>query len=583
MDPTNRMKWMLSTTTTASLLLVAGCSMWRERPQPTAAAHPVPAPVAKQERAPEPPSRRTLPKGAEAPLFSDLGDYSYPITTKSELAQRYFDQGLTLAYGFNHAEAARSFRECHRLDPNAAMCAWGEAYVLGPNINKPMEEADVEPAWKALQAALDGLRGVSPKEQAMVRALAKRYTAKPVSDRKPLDRAYAEAMRKVAKAYPDDVDVQTLFAEALMDTMPWDYYEKNGKPKPATVEAVNALEAVMRRVPNHAGAIHFYIHAVEASSTPERAEAPADRLADLVPGAGHLVHMPSHIYIRLGRYNDATEANDRAAKSDEAYIAQCKAQGFYPAMYYPHNLHFQWASANFEGRSGVALDVAKKIVDFIPPERAKEFPFLQEVMPIHLYTLARFGRWQEILAAPGPDVEFRYAKVMWHYSRGMALAAGGELEEALKEHGLVAAAADSVEMKSFGMLSVGATGTDLLRIAASVLEGNIAEHRKDWKVAIRAYEEATRRQDALPYSEPPPWYFPVRDALGRAYLGAGRPTEAEAVFRKQLELTPRNGWTLYGLAASLKAQGKNELADDVGRQFAKAWEKADVKLESSVF
>ncbi len=530
-----------------------------------------------------PSSTRTIPKGAEAPLFGNLGSYHYPVTTSSTLAQRYFDQGLILAYGFNHAEAARSFRECFRLDPKAAMCAWGEAYVQGPNINKPMDAADAAPAWKALQAAKAAAGGAGEKERALIGALATRYAEKPPKDRGPLDRAYANAMRKVARSYPDDLEVQTLFAESLMDTMPWDYYEKSGKPKPATVEVVKALESVMDREPNHAGAIHLYIHAVEASDSPGRAEAPADRLAKLVPGAGHLVHMPSHIYFRVGRYNDATEANDRASKADEGYIAECQAQGFYPALYYPHNVHFQWSSANFEGRSDLALQTAKKLVDFIPPERAKEFPFLQELMPIHLYTLARFGRWQEILDQAALDPEFRYAKAAEHYARGTALAATGKLDEAEKERKIVAKEAESPEMKSFGVLSIGSTGTDLLRIAARVLEGQIAAARKDWKHAIRAYEDAVKKQDALTYTEPPPWYFPVRDALGDTYLKAGKPAEAEAVYRKQLVVTPRNGWTLYGLVASLEAQGKKELAADVKRQFQKAWGKADVRLASSVF
>src|SRR5882724_2334915 len=286
--------------------LLAGCSGSIKE-----SASKVKALVTPQDKASVTTSRRTMPNGAEAPLFTDLGNYHYPVSSRSELAQKYFDQGLTLAYGFNHAEAARSFRECRRLDPKCAMCSWGEAYVLGPNINKPMDEADVEPAWKAMQVALAAQSDASPKERALIAALAKRYGEKPVKDRKKLDLAYANAMRKVARAYPDDVDVQAMFAESLMDTMPWDYYEKSGKPKPATVEVVNALESVMQRVPNHAGAIHFYIHAVEASSAPQRAEAPADRLAHLVPGAGHLVHMPAHIYLRVGRYNDATEANAR--------------------------------------------------------------------------------------------------------------------------------------------------------------------------------------------------------------------------------------------------------------------------------
>jgi tetratricopeptide (TPR) repeat protein len=368
-----------------------------------------------------------------------------------------------------------------------------------------------------------------------------------------------------------------------MDTMPWNYYTEDKQPKPATREVVTALEAVLAREPKHAGAIHLYIHAVEASPAPGRAEAPADRLADLVPGAGHLVHMPSHIYFRVGRYQDANEANDRAAKSDESYISQCLAQGFYPALYYPHNVHFQWSAATYEGRSEEALKTAKKLVDFIPPERAKEFPFLQEMLPLHLFTLARFGRWQEILDAPAIDPSFVYASAMASYARGMALAGLDRVDEAEKERAIVAKTAKSPDMKTFALVSIGSTGADLLGIAALVLEGEIATSREDWKIAIRAYDAAVAKQDALTYSEPPPWYFPIRDALGRAYLGAGRPADAETAYRKQLELTPRNGWSLYGLAESLKAQNKKEHAAEVARQFDKAWERADVEITASVF
>ena len=549
---------------------------------------PVTTSVAKdaseEKAAPAKPSaRRTVPEGADAPLFNDLGNHHYPVTTASKLAQRYFDQGLILAWGFNHAEAARSFREAQRLDPKCAMCAWGEAYVLGPNINKPMDEADAIPAWKAIQAAKAAAKNADAKEQALIEALSKRYAAKAPKDRSSLDKDYAAAMRKVAKAYPDDLEVQTLFAESLMDTMPWNYYTKDKQPKPATTEVVSALESVLAREPRHAGAIHLYIHAVEASNTPERAEAPADRLADLVPGAGHLVHMPSHIYFRVGRYQDANEANARAAKADESYISQCLAQGFYPALYYPHNVHFQWSAATFEGRSEEALKTAKKLVDFIPPARAKEFPFLQEMMPLHLFTLARFGKFQEILDAPAMDESFAYASAMGSYARGMALAGLDRADEAEKEHAVVAKAAKDPAMKTFPVVSIGSTGADLLGVAVLVLEGQIATAREDWKKAIRAYEAAVAKQDALTYSEPPPWYFPIRDALGRALLGAGRAAEAEKVYRKQLELTPRNGWSLYGLKASLEAQNKKELAAEVDRQFDKAWNRADVEITASVF
>ncbi len=524
-----------------------------------------------------------IPPGATAPLFNDLGDHHYAVTTRSDLAQRYFDQGLRLTYAFNHAEAVRSFREAQRLDPACAMCFWGEALALGPNINKPMDDADVPAAWAALQNARRLAGGASPKEQAMIGALSARYVEKPVKDRAPLDKAFADAMRKVARAHPDDLDVQTIYAEAVMDTMPWNYYDKNRKPRPATREVTTTLESVLARDPEHPGALHYYIHAVEASDSPARAEAAADRLQPLLPGAGHLVHMPAHIYIRVGRYDDAVRANELAAKADESYLAQCMVQGFYPAMYYPHNIHFLWSAASFDGRSQLALGTARKMVEFIPPERVREFPFLEEMLPTYLFTLARFGRWDEILAQPPPPSEFRYAGAMWRYVRGMAMLAKGQVDEAEAERRQVASVAETEAMQKLMLVSVQTSAQQLLRIAAKVLEGEIAAARGDWRSAIASLTRAATLQDKLTYSEPPQWYFPVRDGLGRALLRAGRPRDAEVVYRKQLEITPKNGWTLYGLATSLRQQGKDESAAATEQAFATAWARADVKLPASVF
>ncbi len=524
-----------------------------------------------------------IPKGATAPLFNDLGNHHYSVTTNSELAQRYFDQGLRLCYAFNHQEAVRSFREAERLDPNCAMCFWGEAFALGANINKPMDDADVPVAWAAVQNARRTAASATSKEHALIDALAVRYSEQPVKDRAPLDLAYADAMRTVARAYPNDLDVQTLFAEALMDTMPWNYYEKDGSPKPATLEVVAALEGVMEREPLHPGALHFYIHAVEASATPGRAETPADRLLGLMPGAGHLVHMPSHIYIRVGRYHDASVVNELAAKADESYLTQCNAQGFYPAMYYPHNVHFLWAAASFEGRSQVALNAARKLVAFIPPERVGEFPFLEELLPVVALTQARFGQWKEILAAPAPAAEFRYATGMWHYARGLALVRNGRIKDSEDELRQVVALAESEAMRSLMLLSVQTSAQQLLRIAAKVLEGEIAAARGRWSQAIAALERAVTLEADLTYSEPPPWYFPVRDALGQTLLRAGRARDAEAVYRKQLASTPGNGWSLYGLAASLREQGNVATAAAVQADFEAAWALADVPLTGSVF
>lgn len=526
-------------------------------------------------------SRRTLPEGAKAPLFHDLGDHHRAVSTDSELAQRYFDQGLILAYAFNHAEAVRSFREASRIDPECAMCFWGEALALGPNINRPMDAKAVPEAWQALRKA-QAATGASEKERALIAALATRYTEAPPADRSDLDRSYAAAMRAVASAYPDDLDIQTLYAESVMDTMPWAYYQADGAAKPETQEIVALLESVLARKPDHPGAIHYYIHAVEASSSPERAEAPADRLLGLVPGAGHLVHMPSHIYLRVGRYDDASRANELAAKADESYIAQCQAQGVYPALYYSHNVHFLWASASFEGKSGVALAAADKLVGNIPPHAVDENPFVEEFLPTDLYARARFGRFDEILGRPAPDAKLRYANGAWHYTRGLARLNRGELDGAVAEHrALLEIAAEKPLAET--TFSSGSSPKKLLTIAAADLGGRIAAKRRDYPTAVALLEKAVALQDALPYTEPPPWYFPEREALGDVLLRAGRPAEAQAVFEKQLELTPRNGWSLYGLAQSLRAQDRTADAERVEGAFTTAWQRADVPLEAPVF
>jgi tetratricopeptide (TPR) repeat protein len=524
--------------------------------------------------------RRVVPDGAGAPLFNDLGGYRFPVTTRVPLAQRYFDQGFILAYGFNHAEAVRSFREAQRLDPDCAMCFWGEAYALGTNINKPMDDADVPAAWAAIQAARRAAAEASPRERALIDALAKRYAAEAVKDRAPLDRAYAGAMREVARAFPQDLDVQTLYAEAVMDTMPWNYYRPDGSAKPETQDVTALLESVIAKQPDHVGALHFYIHLVEPSDTPGRGEAAADRLGGLVPGAGHLVHMPSHIYLRVGRYHDASVANEKAATADETYITQCRVQGFYPATYYPHNIHFLWASAAFEGRSAVSIDAARRLVGNITPEMVDEVPLVEEFLPVHLVGLARFGRWDAILAAPAPPAGRRYLTGMWHYARGTALAATGKVAGAERELVRVRAIRNELAPKEIVYWS-GARPDRLLDIGAHDLEARIAGARGRWSSAATLLQKAVQLQDALPYTEPPPWYFPEREALGHALLRAGRPAAAEAVYREQLRRTPRNSWSLVGLAASLRAQGRD--AAEVEAERAAAWQLADVELPASVF
>jgi tetratricopeptide (TPR) repeat protein len=513
-----------------------------------------------------------------APLFNNLGNYHHKITTKSSLAQRYFDQGLILAYGFNHGEAIRSFKEAARLDPSCGMCYWGVALALGPNINKPMEEKDAVKAWKALQQAETRAVHTSQREQAYINALAKRYSSQPVADRRPLDVAYANAMRDVMQRYPNDLDAATLFAEAMMDTIPWDYYTEDKRPKPVTDEITKALESVIARDPLHPGANHFYIHAVEASRTPERALPSAARLGKIAPGAGHLVHMPSHVYLRVGRYHDATLANERAVDADESYIGQCRAQGFYPVAYYPHNQHFLWYTAGMEGRSNLAIETAREI------DRMNERKNLAEgerFSPLLTLTLARFGRWSEVLAQPRPPGTQLFEAALDHYARGMAHSAKLEFAEAQKELAALGKVARDQTTQTLDRPDL--PGGKLILLSHYALAGEIASRRRQADEMIKFFTAAIEIEDQLPYMEPPYWHQPVRQLLGAGLLEIEKPVMAETVYRKDLERHPANGWSLYGLLVSLRAQGKTEEANDFDKRFREAWQLADVTLTASRF
>lgn len=527
-------------------------------------------------------SQPVEPSAQAAPLFDNLGTHHHAITTASPLAQRYFDQGLIFTYGFNHAEAIRSFREAIRHDPQCAMCYWGVANALGPNINMPMADEAVPEAWEALQRALELAPHAGEAERAYIQALSTRYVEKPVADRHPLDVAYAGAMRKLAHRYPDDLDAATLFAEALMDTMPWHYWTAEGKPRPGTEEIITTLEYVMERNPDHPGANHFYIHAVEAVH-PEKGLAAADRLGTLVPGVGHLVHMPAHIYLRVGEYDKASRANERAAKADESYFEQSRAQGLYPAMYYPHNVHFLWYSATLEGRDEVALDAARKLVRIVGTDQVREAPGLQLFLPTPLFALTQFGRWDQVLQQPQPAPEFQFDLAMWHYARGMALAAKDMPAEAEKELAGLQALSQSEAIRSLDTAKLAFPATRLVRIAQHMLEGDLARRAGRHEDAVRHLQMAVDIQDGLPYTEPPYWYVPVRMFLGDALLEAGRPAEAELVYEEDLRRNPRNGWSLFGLRESLRAQGKNAEADDVQQRLQEAWSRATVTLTASRF
>ena len=516
-----------------------------------------------------------------APLLDGMGAHHRPITTDDEMVQRYFDQGLVLAYGFNHAEAARSMREAIRRDPECAACYWGLALVLGPNINSMMDASDLPEAWNAVQKALELSPGASTAEQALIAALAERYSLENPEDRSALDVAYAEAMREVAEKYPEHTDAGTLFAEALMDTTPWDYWLQDGSPKPVTREIMATLERIMELDPEHPGANHLYIHTVEAAR-PELATAAADRLGALAPGAGHLVHMPSHIYLRLGRYHEAAEANQRAIEADDDYVAACRKQGLYPLMYMPHNRHFLWFAASMEGRSEVAITAAREMAATQDAEkmRAPGLGSLQHYWSTPIYAMVRFGRWEEILAEPMPDEDLVYPNGVWAFARGMAHIRLGDLEAAAGELERLTEIAADPELETVTVWDLNTTAA-LAAIAREVLAGELAAAQGDTEGAIARLEAGVGLEDDLYYDEPPPWHAPVRHNLGSVLLAENRAMEAEVVFREDLEKFPENGWGLFGLAASLEAQQKSDEAAEAKRRFAEAWQWADVELEAA--
>jgi len=517
-----------------------------------------------------------------APVFANLGSHTHKISTKNAETQKYFDQGVNLLFGFNHAEAIRSFREAARLDPKCAICWWGVSFAYGSNINLPMQPDAIKPAWDALQKAVALEPHASKEEKAWIEALKVRYSEDPKADRGILDDAFAKAMVQVAKDYPDDLDAAVFSAEAMMDTQPWDYWDIDGKtPKGYGAQIVATLEDVIKRQPDHPGALHLYIHAVEASTTPERAEAAADKLATLMPDAGHIVHMPSHIYYRVGRYKDAYHANELAALVDEKYIAACKAQGFYPLGYYGHNIHFLWTSAEMEGRYQNALDASRRLLKSTEVEKfAGQIPQGQLYIFTPIATYLRFGKWNEILAEPMPSPEFKLDTVMALLARGFAYANTGDLGKAKD-------ARDKIdELRKEGMPQLEAVmvpGTQMAEVALYELDGEIARKSGKLDDAVMYFRRAQDAELNLPYTEPAYWHQPVAHLLGAALLEAGKPADAEAVYRKSLMVYRRDGWALYGLVLALRAQGKTAEADAAQKDFGSAWQFADVGLASSRF
>jgi tetratricopeptide (TPR) repeat protein len=519
---------------------------------------------------------------AAPPLFDDLGRYHRAITTTSPRAQAFFDQGLRLVYGFNHYEAQAAFREAARLDPACAMCAWGVALTYGSNYNSPTDAERERGAFTAInQARTLAAAAATERERALIAALATRHSATPGADRAALDRAYADAMRDVSRRFPDDLDAATLLADALMNLRPWSLWTPEGAPQPGTEEIVVTLERVLAADPTHPGANHLYIHAVEASPDPRRAEAAADRLRGLMPGAGHMVHMPSHIYYRVGRYADAALVNVQAVAADRAYFARSRPSPIYRMMYYPHNLDFVWHAAALEGRGAECLRAAREFAAAAPPEVVLEMPDMETAPAAPYFALVRFGRWSEMLAEPVPPARMLYVTGAWRYARGLALLATGRRDEAAGELTQLRATRQSVPPER--TLAAFFKMSDMLGLATEVLAGEIAARGGDAETAMKHLAEAVRVQDAHWFTEPPPWYFPVRQSLGAALLQAGRAAEAEAVYREDLRRNPENGWSLLGLAQSLRAQGKSADAGAVDSRFRRAWARADVTLAASRF
>jgi tetratricopeptide (TPR) repeat protein len=558
----------------ALMLITSACS----RPAPPDAAD---ATAAAEPAMSE--SQGDLATRAGAPLFDGMGDHTHPITTSDPDAQRYFNQGMVIDFAFNHAESARSFRASQALDPECAMCYWGEALALGPNINVTsngkvvMSDDERVQAYAAIQKAVALKDKVSQAEKDYIDALAVRYNGDTSTPREPLDEAYANAMRDLYQKYPDDDDAASIFAESLMNTMPWDYWLDSDNPKPLTEEVIAALETVLDRSPDHPLAIHLYIHAMEASSQVDKAEAPADRLQNLVPGAGHLVHMPSHIYWRVGRYADASSANVMAAAVDEAYIAACNAQGFYPASYYPHNIHFLWAASSMEGRSAVAIEAGIKVAENVRYEMIEAFPGVEFFKTIPTLSLIQFALWDEVLAEPQPPESLEYSNGIWHYARAVAYARTGDMDAARAEQAMLGPLREASDVLFLDTIFYPASM--LLEIADSLALGEIAMAEEDFGAAISHFENAVAVQDELNYTEPPFWYYPTRHSLGQALLADGNAVEAEAVYRRDLEIYRRNGWSMYGLIQALTAQDKD--ASEVQERFDAVWAQADVTLSAS--
>lgn len=547
-----------------------------------AATSTVSGPAHKHHMQSQPPNQSGADDEA-APKLLNLGSHIFPVSTRNKRAQQFINQGLNLSYAFNHAEAGHAFREAARLDPALAMAYWGQALVLGPNINAPMEAKDEMPALELVRKAASLVAQASSRERALIAALEKRYTGNP-EQRKANDKAYADAMREVYRRFRrSDHDIAMLYVESVMDLNSWGYWMRDGYPLEGTAEIVAITEEVLQRNPKHPGAAHMYIHLVEPTSTPERAEKAADMLLTLMPAAGHLVHMPSHIYLRVGRYADAMKSNQLAIAADEAYFAQHPAPGpgLYPAVYFPHNIHFLWFAATADGQSRMAIESARKVASTIDETVLQEMPATAIFRVVPYWALARFGKWNEILQEPVPPATNAFLQGAWHYVRGLAFAATRQLQQAEQELEALRAITNDGAL-DWQLMSLNSARA-VLRIGPEVLAGEIAAARGQFDAAIAHLDRAVRLEDALAYTEPPEWQSPARLTLGAILLEAGRAVEAETVYWEDLRRNRHSGWTLLGLLQTLRAQKKDDQAALIEARFKKAWARADVELDASRF
>jgi tetratricopeptide (TPR) repeat protein len=510
-----------------------------------------------------------------APLLSGLGHMHHAVTTSNPEAQRYFDQGLTLIYAFNHDEAARSFRYAAVIDPKCAMAYWGVALAVGPNYNDididlSREKAAVEAMQKASALAVK----VSENERGYIQALSKRYSTDPKADRKQLALDYKQAMGDLMRRFPDDFDAAVMYAESAMDLHPWQLWASDGKPAEGTLEIVQVLESVLKRAPDHIGANHYYVHATEASPNPELAAQSAERLKTLAPAAGHLVHMPAHTYIRLGDYHAASVANQIAAAADEAYVKEYHVTGMYPVMYYSHNLHFLAVTSSMEGNFSEAHSAAERLVAGMQPY-LKENPMAEWFVPTRTHVLVRFRRWDDILKLPEPDKDLHLAHTCWLFARGMAFGATGRAAKAVADREALITETKTIPADTLLGLN---TAHSVLDIAAMMLDASIARSRHDYKQSAELFNKAAQAEDAQNYDEPPDWYLPARESLGGVLFADGRHAEAEAAFRAELKAHPKNPRALFGLSECLAAEGKNDEAAKFRAEFEAGWKYADIKL-----